>query len=417
MNQLETVLVAIDQIAATSKRGEKEALLREHLEHQLFRDACLYAYDPYRTYGIRPDADLEGTGTYFNDEFNPSRFFAFLDLLERRELTGNAAKETLDQFLSEMTPREGQLLVRILRKDLRAGFTANSVNRVRKGTIPEFKCMLAKKYEPKRIKNWPVAVEPKMDGVRVLIHCTGDGGVEIHSRAGHQDFAQMPNLVRELSEYGPACEAWIDGEITSGGFNQTVSDVRSQDKVLETAVLHVFECLLPEEFHNGSDETYTQRRENLNALDLLWEHAEYVKLTHYHLAYNDEQVREYYERFVAAGFEGVIVKPLEGKYEPKRSSNWLKIKGEETIDAPIVGYFEGEGKYKGLLGGFIVDVDGVHCNVGGGFSDIDRDYFWHNRPEIGTQIEVSFQEKTPDGSLRHPVFKRLRDDKPNVAAA
>ena len=84
----------------------------------------------------------------------------------------------------------------------------------------------------------------------------------------------------------------------------------------------------------------------------------------------------------------------------------------ETIDVPIIGTFPGKGKYKGKLGGYVVDVDGVPVNVGSGITDKDRDQLWLDRDLLpGKLVEVGFHEKTPDGSLRHPRFIRFRTDK------
>jgi ATP-dependent DNA ligase len=72
----------------------------------------------------------------------------------------------------------------------------------------------------------------------------------------------------------------------------------------------------------------------------------------------------------------------------------------------------GTGKNANRLGNFIVDVDGVKVNVGEGITDKQRDEFWQNKNKlIGKIIEVKFQEKTPDGSLRFPRFVRHRMDK------
>ncbi len=128
-------------------------------------------------------------------------------------------------------------------------------------------------------------------------------------------------------------------------------------------------------------------------------------------ANNHTEIMEYYNGVRHSGGEGVIVKNTDGEYHCKRSRNWLKIKDQQTVDAPIVGLEEGTGKYEGMLGAVIVDLDGVDVRVGSGFSDEQRKDLWFDQP-IGQMIEIEYHEKTPDGSLRHPRFVRFRDDKP-----
>lgn len=87
-----------------------------------------------------------------------------------------------------------------------------------------------------------------------------------------------------------------------------------------------------------------------------------------------------------------------------------------SADVVIINAFEGEGKYRGSLGGIVVLHGNVSVKVGGGFSDLQRQEFWEvwnncrNSLE-GRLVEVEYHEETPDGSLRHPRFIRFRDDK------
>ena len=87
----------------------------------------------------------------------------------------------------------------------------------------------------------------------------------------------------------------------------------------------------------------------------------------------------------------------------------MKIKAEETLDLYVTGWEPGTGKYEGMIGALIVNHKGVPVNVGSGLSDTLRQ---EDPAEIvGRMIEVEYHEVTPDGSLRHPRFKRFRDDK------
>lgn len=126
-----------------------------------------------------------------------------------------------------------------------------------------------------------------------------------------------------------------------------------------------------------------------------------------------EEMKHIYGKALYAGYEGLVLKNPEGTYELKRSKAWLKVKQVLDEDCPIIGFFEGEGKYVNQLGGVIVKrKNGYESKVGGGFSDSLRSYIWnHQREFLGKHIEVHYQEDTPDGDFRQARFKKFRPDK------
>lgn len=403
---LHEVYEVVERIGSTNSRTEKEAFLAAAGEDQTFRQVLLYAYDPFRTFGILPSDNRFGLGT--GDD--AGSMFNILDMLAAREVTGNDAARMVEDVLELSCPEAGALFVRILRKDLRCGISVSTINKALPGLIPGFACMLAHKYEPKRIKTFPVAEQPKYDGVRVLVYVDQPNGiVRFMSRNGKEDFASMPTIANALLVWGPKGVYWLDGEIVSGGFNKTVSEVRTKKAVLTDATLMVFEYLLSDELSQGSPLPHAERRQRMTELSIWGDH---VKLVPEILVNSHEEIVAQYEAYRAVGLEGAIVKPLDGKYEPKRSYNWLKIKAEESEDLEVTGLFEGEGKYKGQLGGVIVTFNGVEVRVGSGFSDNQRTNYWANQNGIvGRVAEIEYHEVTPDGSLRHPRFKCWRPDK------
>lgn len=136
--------------------------------------------------------------------------------------------------------------------------------------------------------------------------------------------------------------------------------------------------------------------------------------------------------------EGIIAKKSDSHYyEDTRSSNWLKIKTEETLDAVICGYTEPRGsrKFFGelILGVFNKDKLTYIGHTGTGFNRLNQRAVYNlmqkyaarsspftkppkpNAPVTWLRpklvCEVKFSHMTDDGILRHPVFMRIRDDK------
>ncbi len=116
---------------------------------------------------------------------------------------------------------------------------------------------------------------------------------------------------------------------------------------------------------------------------------------------------------VKKGEEGIVAKIANSPYELKEKSKyWLKMKPTETYDLLVVGKFLGQGRLKNTLGGLIVKYNDVEVKVGSGYTDEERELFLKDAPKI---IEVKCKGVTEDGSLREPVFVRIRDDKSTVS--
>jgi bifunctional non-homologous end joining protein LigD len=140
---------------------------------------------------------------------------------------------------------------------------------------------------------------------------------------------------------------------------------------------------------------------------------------------------------LASGFEGVIGKRKDSRYEAgKRSGAWLKVKPVRSADFIVGGYTHGKGA-RAPLGALLLGYwEGTKLryasHVGSGFDDktlaglksrldpLERKTNpFDEKPELNAPTtwlepklvaEVKFQSWTEDGHLRAPVFLRLRDD-------
>ena len=149
-----------------------------------------------------------------------------------------------------------------------------------------------------------------------------------------------------------------------------------------------------------------------------------------------EKGETYFRAAIKLGLEGIMGKKVSSVYRPGiRSSNWIKIKRSLTVDMVVGGYIPGKGNRGSFFGGLLVGAydkgNLVYVGrVGSGFSEKEletatksfqpiskspfsnppstQDVIWL-KPEI--VVEVTAMEVTHYGSLRAPVFLRLRDDK------
>lgn len=456
------IFQVIEEVAATNSHPEKDAILAKHMGDPMMLMTVVMACNPFITFGVKPPkATMNGEGM-FTDEGEP---WLMLGKLQRRELTGNEAKDAIASMLSSLEPDSSELLWRILNKDLKASFTKGTVNRLVPGTIPTFDVMLSKVYEEKRIKLWPVGVEPKMDGLRAM-GLVKSGAAKFYSRVGNH-FPALDHLsdstwamivaahakakdkietgkpsTKQVYEFfyamlggnkGPSlaidCEA-----ITGGDFYASSGDVKRKSVQAENITMHSFDALPYDKLTGKEVEIAIPFKVRRAFTEFVVSHAKDAEapfcVTPIQYAQSHEEIMEITVAHWDAGREGSMVKLLESPYIKKKGYHWLKIKKEETEDLRVVDAFEGEPhtKYVGMLGGLIVDRNGVQVRVGGGFSDEQRASLWgewildqlmmEKRPDLtgphyifGRLIEVEYHEVTPDGSLRHPRFVKFRDDK------
>lgn len=449
---------ALQLVAEASGKQKIEVLKSFDDSGEVLKEVLRQAYDPSITFGIKkipPFIQSPFIQSHEGGDFDTEFGWSLLRKLANRELTGSAAIEEVGETLNRLEDESARLLAMILNKDLRAGINVSTINKAFPKLIPVFKCMLAKPYDPTRIKSWPMAVEPKLDGVRTLALIKHDE-VRFMSRTG-KEFTSFDHIAEPLliaareafSQEGTILRGIVvDGEMVSGSFNQTVSRARRKNTKAEDAVFNMFDILTFEQFFENqkSQIDYSVRHNNVRKLHQCASDDAPIKAINRYMVNSHEEIMTINESIRAKGGEGVIVKPMDHHYECKRSYSWMKIKAEETADLRVIGFFEGTGKYENNLGGLLVNYNGKEVRVGGGFSDEQRREIWellqedrqsdyslysgelgeensvfryfHGEPlnVLGRLIEVEYHEETPDGSLRHPRFVRWRDDKDAEAA-
>jgi DNA ligase-1 len=130
-----------------------------------------------------------------------------------------------------------------------------------------------------------------------------------------------------------------------------------------------------------------------------------------------QRFKEINQSAIDGGYEGIMIKDPAAVYECKRSHAWLKLKPYIEVSLTVIATEEGTGRNVGKLGALICEGEddgrNIRVNVGSGFSDADRDSYWHADDKvIGQIVEVRADAVTQnqDGtySLRFPRFLRFR---------
>ena len=418
----------IEKALMASKLGSTDA--------QAFLFNCYQAYNPFYVFGIRQVPETEG----LTGQTNPwPRFWALLESLRTRSVTGNRAREAIEQCSKQFDSDEwNNLARRVLIKDLRCGISEKTLNKVLGKTewkIPVFSCQLAQDStdQPKKLKGIK-RLEVKLDGVRVLAVVNGSV-CTLYSRNG-KEFENFPQIADFVEEHRKAFQRdsafggqfVLDGEIVGKSFQDLMKQAqRKSNAKTDNMVYHVFDILPLTEFREGFCNLQQHKRIDLlkRAQAFLPENG-CVRVmpgmdVDLDTAEGHDVMRRFAEASVEEGYEGIMIKSMDAPYECKRSDFWMKWKPTITVDLNIVGFEEGTGRNLGRLGAIIcegVDNDRtIRVNVGSGLSDSNRDEYWAARNELldrVVEVEADAVTQNQDGSysLRFPRFVRFRGFEP-----
>jgi DNA ligase-1 len=396
----------------------KQEVISQHMDNEEFVEGLKYALTPLITYGVQsvPNAELlgePGAGLEWPE------FKILLDKLITRELTGHAARDAIvDSMVLSTVEQWNDWYRPILLKDFKAGFSEKTVNKVAKGTIPVFGCMLARdgaKEEKKLVGR--VLIENKYDGVRCIAIVQNNTAI-LYSRNG-KVFPNFPHIEAALSK--PEFNNMVfDGEIMSENFQALMKQVyRKTDVDTSDAYMALFDVLDLVEFNAGKGACTTVERKQILAELPFDECIRKVDFRQVNL--DTEEGQQIFKNMnkiaIAEGYEGLMVKPVGSIYECKRSASWLKIKPIIEVTLTIIDIEEGQGKFEGTAGALVCEGidDGViiGVNVGSGLTDEMRESIWNNRDDvIGQLVEIRAdaitQAENGEYSLRFPRFKTFR---------
>ena len=415
-------------------RLNKEAIILAQAEsgNDEFFQGCRLALDPMITFGLKqiPEKqDADGPGLPWDNFI--INIGGFID----RTITGNSARDTVAQLMSQATQREWNgWYRRILIKDLRCGVSEKTINKVVEKkyasyAVPVFGCQLAHDSANHESKvSGKKLIEVKLDGVRVITIVRCSGRVDMLSRNG-KELVNFPHIVKQfelLTTIGCFSEDMVfDGEVMSSSFQDLMKQVhRKSDVQSADAVLNVFDILTLAEFEAGYSDTIQLRRSELleNWYEYYGAQCPNVTVVGQELVDLDttagqKRYKEINAKAIEGGYEGIMIKDPAAAYECKRSVAWLKLKPFIEVSLNVQAIEEGTGRNVGRLGALVCsgsdDGRDITVNVGSGFSDADRDQFYHNRSNIiGQVVEVRADAITQnqDGtySLRFPRFLRFR---------
>ncbi|MDP9123092.1 MAG: DNA ligase D [Pseudomonadota bacterium] len=285
-------------------------------------------------------------------------------------------------------------------------------------------------------------VENKLDGYRLLARVEGKK-VKLFTRNGNDWTTKFSNVVEAVSALKLG-SAWLDGEIVVLDANGLPSFNALQNSVDNAKTKDVLYFLFDLPFHGGMD---------LRQVPLLARRAKLKEL----LSSGDNDTLRFSQSFDATpaqilaaagqlGMEGVMAKRADSPYVSSRSETWLKLKASLRQEFVVIGFTDrtgAPGEVGGLLLGYHEDgrlrsggsvgtgwnaktgrelhaalmkletktpaVDPATLAPGRWSKRVAGSEHWVKPRMV---VEVAFGDWTPDGNVRHAVFKGVRADKP-----
>jgi DNA ligase-1 len=270
--------------------------------------------------------------------------------------------------------------------------------------------------------NYPMILSPKVDGVRAI---------------NYRGFLRSRSMKLIPNEYVQGlfgeCEG-LDGELVVGNpwdknLMQNTMNVMSYTDFADVH-FYVFD-----DFH--VKEGYGNRLINARKRVVAYEDPRIHILAH-HIVTSYEEVLQWEAHYLELGYEGVMLRSLDGPYKQGRSTlreqYLIKVKRFTDSEAVVIGFkplmrnhneqFRDERGYAkratvsanktadAQLGAFIVRCleTGEEFNVGSGFTEAQRVQFWANRQQyIGHILKYkSFKVTGVLDKPRFPIFLGFR---------
>jgi DNA ligase-1 len=334
-------------------------------------------------------AEVAGAGSQELRASGVRDLFARMTADEQRWLrgviTGNVRQGALDALVQEaIAAASGVKLTAVRRAAMLAGGTVPIVVAAKTGgeealdeiglevgrpilpmlasTAPDLAAALTKAGG---VPGTPVAVDTKLDGIRIQVHRRGEE-VVVATRSLDDITDRLPEVV-EVVRSLPARELVLDGEaiaLDEAGrprpFQETASRTAMSAGVAVTPyffdVLHL----------DGRDLLDASGAERLEVLDALVPEKHRVP----RLVTDDVEAAESFaQEALASGHEGVVVKSLSIPYAAgRRGSGWVKVKPVHTLDLVVLAVEWGSGRREGWLSNIHLGARDPTANDGrGGF--------------------------------------------------
>jgi DNA ligase-1 len=258
---------------------------------------------------------------------------------------------------------------------------------------------------------YPCFVQPKLDGIR-CIAIIKDGGCTLWSRT-RKPITSCPHIVAELESIFAAIDITLDGELYNpdfkDNFEHIVHLVRQEepDENCTDIQYHIYDIVTEGNF-SARHGSFIGMVDAAGFLDS----ESSLRFVQTELVRTEDEVMMFFDKYKSMGYEGAMLRNMDGRYTNKRSYDLQKVKEFQDAEFEIVDIQEGRAKLSGHVGAFVCRTsDGTEflAKLSGDTKRL-RDYFNDHSLWRGKRLTVQFQGLTGKNNVpRFPVGISIRD--------
>lgn len=423
-----TIYETLVTIQNTSGTNDKKQILKENMTDTLeliFKDT--YGKQKYYIKKIEKPNNI-GNATL--DE-NYNSFHEVLNILAKREVTGDAAYELLQNTIMMYDNVSQDILCRIIDRNLKVGISLDNFLDIVGGKENKFEVALAENLSKAKGVN-PIDgtyfISRKLDGVRCICFLNkehNNSSVKFVSRQG-KEFNTLSNLIEPIitsTQSLPDGKYVLDGEICimdddgNENFQGLMKEVTRKDHTIINPRYNVFDLLLLDDFEGKKESIKFGSRLNRMHNNII--PNKNITILEQERVTSQDILDKWISTAKINGWEGCMLRK-DVSYKRGRSKDLLKIKGMQDAEYIVTGvitgtatYNEGGHKEFDVVSAITINHKGHQVRVGSGLSKEQRINWYKNPNEIvGKTITVQYFEETQDSktgeySLRFPVLKHV----------
>ncbi len=420
----------ITDLRSTSKPKEKQQILKNN-DCKFLRYLLRSSYEPFEVYHVKiKPSEVPEPGEHSIAE--KDLMYNLENIIEycRHSNSNKKNRKKVIDILQYITKDTQDLLLGVLHKNWKCGFSAGSIEKVFPGLVTRFEVQLANTYgkviKKKSYKKKERFCSFKLDGIRgVAIRLIT--GWKFFSRQG-KEYLTVDHIKPQLEIlYKKTGKTFWDGELYIEGaeFETIQGEVMRFTAGTATSIeFRVFIC--------GDKDDFLSCNHNANSFEVVTQACLHIKdapkvVEAKQWLISEEQIMPELEKAFELGYEGLMLRDPEHLYEMKRSDALLKLKESETdnsqeevsdvlvtiiITSEFPVHINKTLVYVELLTRLLVEQkDGTVCKVGSGFSlDFRREVTENPDIIVGKVIEAKHQGYGSKGKMRFPRLYRIRED-------
>ena len=409
----------IENMRSTSSANDKIEIIKN--SGTFIHKVLEYTYNPFKQYYVTSKTCIKNSQLINEDiAYLGLELFNVLDQLNTRKVTGHDAITLVNSFVASCQSN-GELIYKIIDKnlDIRAGDKV--INKAVPNLIPTFSVALAQEYKGDCNWNDEWYASRKLDGVRCLAITDEKGECKLYSRMGKE--LTTLNKVKEAIEATGIVNTVFDGEIClvdeSGNedFQGIMKQLRRKDHQIENPAYMIFDMLNKSEFELTiksdplKDRLHTLRSflegKNIN--------SNILRYTDQNVISDDKHFETWSKIATDNNWEGFMLRKNVA-YEGKRTKNLLKVKKFSDAEYKVIDFdidnheivVNGRSETVPMLSQVWIEHKGHKVKVGSGWTHEQR-LQYIDGSIVGKIITVQYFEETKNDkggiSLRFPTVK------------